>query len=113
MRLEPRIIERVREVVLMGGAYLQGNVTPSAEFNIFADPEAAAAVFAASWTVTMVGLDLTHQALATPEVKERIRGIGSHVSQVVFEWPEFSALRTRRSGRCPTRRSMTHVPSLV
>lgn len=89
MRLEPAIIERVREVVLMGGAYLQGNVTPAAEFNIIADPEAAAAVFAATWNVTMVGLDLTHQAVATPEVKERIRAIGSPVSQVVVDWLDF------------------------
>jgi purine nucleosidase len=89
MRLEPKIIDRVQEVVLMGGAYLQGNVTPAAEFNIIADPEAAAAVFAADWTVTMVGLDLTHQAVATPEVKERIRAIGTPVSQVVVEWLDF------------------------
>jgi purine nucleosidase len=89
MRLEPKIIDRVHEVVLMGGAYLQGNVTPAAEFNIIADPEAAAAVFAASWTVTMVGLDLTHQALATPDVKERIRALGTPVSQVVVEWLDF------------------------
>jgi purine nucleosidase len=89
MRLEPKIIERVREVVLMGGAYTQGNVTPAAEFNIIADPEAAAAVFAADWQVTMVGLDLTHQALATPEIKERIRAIGSPLSQTVAQWLDF------------------------
>jgi purine nucleosidase len=89
MRLEPKVIERVREVVLMGGAYTQGNVTPAAEFNIIADPEAAAAVFAADWQVTMVGLDLTHQALATPEIKERIRAIGSPLSQTVAEWLDF------------------------
>lgn len=89
MRLEPRIIERVAEVVVMGGGYTQGNVTPSAEFNIYADAEAAAAVFAASWQVTMVGLDLTHQAVATPEVKERIRGIGSPLAKTVAEWLDF------------------------
>jgi purine nucleosidase len=89
MRLEPKIVGRVREVVLMGGAYTQGNVTSSAEFNIWADAEAAAAVFAADWQVTMVGLDLTHQAVATPQVKERIRAIGSPLSQVVVEWLDF------------------------
>lgn len=89
MRLEPRIVERVREVVLMGGGYTQGNVTPAAEFNIFADPEAAAAVFAADWQVTMVGLDLTHQAVATPEVRERIRAIGTPLSKTVAEWLDF------------------------
>ncbi|KQQ08238.1 nucleoside hydrolase [Rathayibacter sp. Leaf296] len=89
MRLEPKIIDRVAEVVLMGGGYSVGNVTPSAEFNIIADAEAAAAVFDAAWTVTMVGLDLTHQALATPEVVERIRSIGTPLSQVVVDWLAF------------------------
>ncbi len=59
-RLEPRIVERVREVVLMGGAYGTGNWTASAEFNIAADPEAAQIVFREDWPVTMIGLDLTH-----------------------------------------------------
>jgi purine nucleosidase len=89
MRLEPEIINRVKEVVLMGGGYTQGNATPAAEFNILADAEAAAAVFAASWTVTMVGLDLTHQALGTPEVKERIRAIGTPVATTVADWLDF------------------------
>ena len=53
----------------MGGGYTRGNVTPVAEFNIYVDPEAAAIVFRADWDVTMVGLDLTHQALATAGVQ--------------------------------------------
>lgn len=89
MRLEPKIIGRVKEVVIMGGGYAEGNVTPAAEFNIIADAEAAAAVFAADWRVTMVGLDLTHQAVATPEVRERIRAIGTDLSRVVSEWLDF------------------------
>ncbi|WP_236789626.1 nucleoside hydrolase [Amycolatopsis sp. GM8] len=89
MRLEPKIIGRVREVVLMGGAYTQGNATPAAEFNIYADPEAASAVFSADWQVTMVGLDLTHQAVATPEIKERIRAIGSPLAQTVVAWLDY------------------------
>jgi purine nucleosidase len=89
MRREPRIVDRVREVVLMGGAYTRGNSTPAAEFNIFADPEAAAAVFDASWTVTMVGLDLTHQAGATPEVQERIQSIGTPLAGIVVGWLKF------------------------
>lgn len=55
MRKEPRLVERVKQVILMGGAYTRGNRTPAAEFNIFADPEAAHAVFDADWPVTMVG----------------------------------------------------------
>ena len=76
-RLEPRIVSRVREVVLMGGAYGAGNYSPSAEFNIAVDPEAAAIVFGEDWPVVMVGLDLTHQALATPAVQERFRDLGT------------------------------------
>ena len=72
VRKEPRIIQKAREIVLMGGAYTRGNTTPAAEFNIYVDPEAAAIVFTAGWPRTMVGLDLTHQALATPAVLERI-----------------------------------------
>jgi purine nucleosidase len=81
MRREPRIVARVREVVLMGGAYTRGNITPAAEFNIAVDPEAAAMVFAGDWPVTMVGLDLTHQALATPDVLDRIAAIGTPVAR--------------------------------
>lgn len=85
MRIEPRIVERVKRVVLMGGAFTRGNATPAAEFNILVDPEAANAVFSAPWDVTMVGLDLTHQAIATPEVVERIAAIGSPLSQIVVD----------------------------
>lgn len=97
MRREPRIIERVREVVLMGGAQTRGNRTPAAEFNIFADPEAAHAVFAGAWPVTMVGLDLTHQAGATTEVLERIGAIGTHLARTVVELLNFFASSYARS----------------
>jgi inosine/uridine nucleosidase len=89
MRREPRIIEKTQEVVLMGGSTDRGNQTPAAEFNIFVDPEAAAAVFAAGWPVTMVGLNLTHQAGATPSVVDRIRGLGTPLAQVVVELLDF------------------------
>lgn len=89
MAKEPRIVERVKRVVLMGGSFTRGNRTPAAEFNIVADPEAAQAVFAGAWPVTMVGLDLTHQALATPEVVDRIRSIGSPLSEFIVEVLKF------------------------
>ena len=82
-RLEPRIVERVKEVVLMGGAYGTGNWTPSAEFNIIVDPEAAHIVFNEKWPVVMVGLDLTHQALATKEVEEQFAALGTNVGDFV------------------------------
>lgn len=85
MRKEPAIIDRVKSVVLMGGAYTRGNSTPCAEFNIYVDPEAAEAVFRGAWDVTMVGLDLTHQALATAELQDRVRSIGGDLAQFVLD----------------------------
>lgn len=88
-RLEPRIVERVKDVVLMGGGYHVGNWSPVAEFNIKIDPEAAHIVFNEKWQLTMVGLDLTHQALATPEVVAKIADIGTQCSQFVVELLDF------------------------
>ncbi|MBM7170868.1 nucleoside hydrolase [Streptomyces sp. G44] len=88
-RKEPRIVERVREVVLMGGGYHTGNWSPVAEFNIKIDPEAAHIVFNEPWPVTMVGLDLTHQALATPEVVARIAEVGTGPAVFVGELLDF------------------------
>jgi purine nucleosidase len=81
----------------MGGAYTRGNSTPAAEFNIFADPEAAAIVFAAGWPLTMVGLDLTHQALATPAVLQRIAALGTPIAKLAVELMEFFGESYRRN----------------
>jgi purine nucleosidase len=89
VRKEPRIAERVKEVVLMGGGYHVGNWSAVAEFNIKIDPEAAHIVFNESWPVVMVGLDLTHQALATPEVVEKIAAVGTAPARFVVELLEF------------------------
>ncbi|MEO8289580.1 MAG: nucleoside hydrolase [Gaiellaceae bacterium] len=81
----PGIEERIERVVLMGGAIAEGNVTPAAEFNIWADPEAAHRVFTSGVDVTMVGLDVTHRALIRPEHVEELRGagrVGSLVAQL-------------------------------
>lgn len=76
LRLEPRLPGLVRDFVIMGGSSSRGNVTPAAEFNIAVDPEAAAIVFAAGWTVTMVGLDVTLQAVAGAAVRARLGTLG-------------------------------------
>jgi purine nucleosidase len=78
-------------VSLMGGSYTRGNITPAAEFNIYVDPEAAAAVFGADWDVTMVGLDVTHQALYTPEVESRFLSLGTAAAHWVMELMAFFA----------------------
>lgn len=89
VRKEPKIVERVKEVVLMGGGYHVGNWSAVAEFNIKIDPEAAHIVFNEKWPVTMVGLDLTHQALATPDVIEKIKAIKTKPAKFVLEMLEF------------------------
>ena len=73
----------------MGGAVTGGNWSAAAEFNIVTDPEAAHIVFGAGWPVTMVGLDLTHQALATPDVVDRIAALGTRPARFVTEVLEF------------------------
>jgi purine nucleosidase len=77
----PQIATAVRRVVLMGGSCSRGNVTPAAEFNIAVDPEAAAIVMDAEWDVTMVGLDVTHQALYTPAVDARVAAIETRAAR--------------------------------
>jgi inosine-uridine nucleoside N-ribohydrolase len=84
----PEIAERLDRIVLMGGSIGLGNVTPSAEFNIWADPEAARRLFTSGLDVTMVGLDVTHQALITPADAARLREAG-RASRLVAELVDF------------------------
>ncbi|MDQ6713511.1 MAG: nucleoside hydrolase [Candidatus Dormibacteraeota bacterium] len=96
VRKEHRMVNKVQEIVLMGGAYTRGNASPAAEFNIAVDPEAAAIVFTAGWPLTMVGLDLTHQALATPAVLQRIAALGTPISKIAVQLMEFFRESYRR-----------------
>ncbi len=89
VRTEPRIAERVKQIVLMGGGVNVGNWSATSEFNIIADPEAAHIVFNESWPLTMVGLDLTHEALATPSVVAAIAAVDTAPSRFVGELLEF------------------------
>jgi len=73
----PELQDRIERVVLMGGAIAEGNVTPAAEFNIWADPEAAERVFQSGLDVTMVGLDVTHKALFKQEHADRLATAGT------------------------------------
>ncbi len=82
---------RPERIVLTGGAIAEGNMTPAAEFNIWADPEAAQAVFEAGVPVTMIGLDVTHAALLTPVWAERFRATG-RIGVFVAELVEFFKL---------------------
>jgi inosine-uridine nucleoside N-ribohydrolase len=82
LRRDPSLAGRLARISIMGGAIGLGNWTPSAEFNIVADPEAAEIVFNSGVPLTIAPLEVTHRALATPEVLERIGRIGSTVAEV-------------------------------
>jgi len=118
-----RLLERqpgaAERIVWMGGAYAEGNVTPAAEFNAFVDPEAADIVFASGLDVTMIGLDVTHQALFTADHAEALRGAGA-AGKAVAEMADFFLLFHRQRYRfdgAPIHDAMAvaHVidPSLV
>ncbi|MCS7057276.1 MAG: nucleoside hydrolase [Meiothermus sp.] len=77
LRLKPQIAPKIRQIVLMGGSVDLGNWTPSAEFNILADPHAARIVFESGVPLTMMGLNLTHQAIAHPHWVARFQGLGN------------------------------------
>jgi inosine-uridine nucleoside N-ribohydrolase len=81
---------RPDRIVLMGGSIGEGNRTPAAEFNIWADPEAAQRVFREGLDTTMIGLDVTHRALITDEHTEQMRAAG-RVGKVVAELMDFYA----------------------
>lgn len=85
LREHPQCAHDIEQIVWMGGSTGRGNVTPYAEFNAFVDPEAAAEVFASGLPVTMIGLNVTHQALATEEVVARIRAIGSRLATTIAD----------------------------
>jgi inosine-uridine nucleoside N-ribohydrolase len=78
LAIEPRLVDAVPEVVIMGGGNVKGNATPSAEFNIWADPEAARSVLGAGFRrITLVPLDATHQALVSREQCRRLAALGT------------------------------------
>ena len=86
----PDIIEKVQEIVLMGGAYFQvGNITPAAEFNIYVDPEAAAQVFAAGVPLVVMPLDVTHKALTTQSRVDAFRALNTRIGDMVAAWTNF------------------------
>jgi inosine-uridine nucleoside N-ribohydrolase len=93
---DPSLARGISRLVLMGGAINEGNVTPSAEFNIWVDPEAAAIVFDADTEVTMVGIDVTHRAILPTARFEELRDLGTPVGVLTAELCDFF-LRFHRS----------------
>ncbi|WP_286809698.1 pyrimidine-specific ribonucleoside hydrolase RihA [Leclercia sp. UBA2479] len=85
----PELHDRIAKIVIMGGAMTLSNWTPSAEFNIFVDPEAAEIVFQSGIPVVMAGLDVTHRAQIMAADIERFRSIGNPVATTVAELLDF------------------------
>jgi inosine-uridine nucleoside N-ribohydrolase len=79
----PDLMSRVERIVLMGGSAGRGNITPLAEFNMYVDPEAADRVLRCGLPLLMCGLDVTHQAVAVPEVFQRLRDIGGRLARTL------------------------------
>ncbi|UYQ66388.1 nucleoside hydrolase [Streptomyces peucetius] len=92
----PDSARHISEIVLMGGSVGRGNRTPAAEFNMYVDPEAAGVVLDSGLPVTMCGLDVTHQALATPDVLDRLGRLDTRLSRVCVELMTYFASAYRR-----------------
>ncbi len=95
IRLHPELVDRIAHLSIMGGSIGEGNKTVSAEFNIYADPEAADVVFRSGIPITMMGLDVTHQALLDDAAVERLRGTGTASGAVAADLVDFALARER------------------
>lgn len=93
----PAIIPRIQQIVMMGGGYFEGgNITPVAEFNIYVDPEAADIVLQSGVPITMAPLDLTHGMQSTPDRMAAIRALGNRAGVAVADMLGFSEDFDRR-----------------
>ncbi|GAB3985297.1 pyrimidine-specific ribonucleoside hydrolase RihA [Spirosoma daeguense] len=88
----PHLKSKIEQISLMGGGAFRGNMTPTAEFNIYVDPEAASVVFNSGVPITMCGLDVTHKALVFQDDIERFRSIGNQSGKVVAELMDFFSI---------------------
>ena len=111
VRREPRLADWVRQFVIMGGSAGRGNTTPAAEYNIWADPEAAAAVFRAGWTVVMLGLDVTLRTGATPAVLQRMRDLGPLGTDLLL--PALDQYKSERAPSGPPVHDVCAVVSVI
>jgi inosine-uridine nucleoside N-ribohydrolase len=93
VRLHPELAPRIAHVCLMGGSIGDGNTTAAAEFNIYADPEAAAIVFESGIPITMMGLDVTHQAVLYQPAVDRLAGLGTRSGAVAAELAAYALAR--------------------
>ena len=108
LRLAPDIRPKIARIVLMGGALALGNMTPAAEFNIYADPHAAAVVFGCGRPIVMMGLGVTHQAIAAHEQVGRIGALGTRTGRAVH-----GMLTRPRPGGLGTAGHPMHDPCVI
>lgn len=97
----PELRSRIASLTVMGGSLQRGNITPCAEFNIYVDPEAAQYVFDSGLTIRVVGLDVTHQALMTPEHLSRFRDLRAPVGEMLFSLLSYYGSREAAAGGFP------------
>lgn len=93
IRLHPDLVGRIAHLSIMGGSIGEGNTTASAEFNVYADPEAADIVFRSGIPITMMGLDVTHQATLDAAASRRIGGIGTASGRIAAELVDYAIER--------------------
>jgi len=108
----PEIADKIRELVIMGGACFElGNVTPAAEFNIHLDPYAAAIVLDSGVPITMIPLDVTHHLLSTPERLAALRALGNRCGSAVADL--LTAFERNRSGKFGALAMALHDPAVI
>jgi inosine-uridine nucleoside N-ribohydrolase len=108
--LDPAFPGNVAELIIMGGAINKSNITPSAEFNIEADPEASAVVLEAAFPkITLVPLDATHQALISLEQCAALRALGSNAGEAAAKLVEFR-ISGYKANQCPANRARPRRP---
>lgn len=90
LRMAPDIREKIERISLMGGAFGLGNYTPAAEFNVYADPEAAHVVFSSGLPIVMMGLDLTNQTIADMDIIQRMEAIGNKAGKLFGDMLRFT-----------------------
>lgn len=93
LRTHPELAQRIAHLSIMGGSIGEGNTTVSAEFNIYADPEAADVVFRSGIPITMMGLDVTHQATLDAAASARLKGAGGASARIAAELVGFAIER--------------------
>ena len=108
LRMKPEIATRIKRIVLMGGAMNLGNITPAAEFNFYVDPHAAAIVFGSGIAQVMLGLHLTHQAIASHAQVAKFADMGTATGRAVH-----GMLTRLRPGGLGTTGHPMHDPCVI